>query len=420
MCRASDRPEAPPAQLKGAIDRFPGWLRVVGDSALGEQLIELREGIDRLEAVFADGLRRFDKSGEYQADGALSAVAWLRWKCRLSGGAAAERVGIARQLEQLPKIEQAFARGEVGYQQVAVLARTAEHVGAQAVRQEEGTLLQAAQTMDAGQFSVEAKKFEHKIDAEWALEEANRAYARRYLMVGQPLNGLVRLDGLLDAEAGATLQTALNALMTPSKGDERTTTQRRADALVELCRRQLDGGKLPQVGGQRPHLMITASRQTLTGGSGHPAGELAWADTIPTETVRRLSCDAGLSQQTADGATPETRTIPAATRRAWSSAIGTVRFRGATDGRAGRMRITWCTGRTRENEHEQSRLALPAAPSPDGARRPLAAGARQERPADSGPSASEGSGLASLAVAVSEKGSSRAARRVARGCGHEA
>jgi len=78
----------------------------------------------------------------------------------------------------------------------------------------------------------------------------------------------------------------------------------------------LDGGKLPQVGGQRPHLMITASRQTLTGGSGHPAGELAWADTIPTETVRRLSCDAGLSQQTAHGATPETRTIPAATRRA--------------------------------------------------------------------------------------------------------
>jgi len=190
-------------------------------------------------------------------------------------------------------------------------------VGSAAVRKEEAGLLRAAETMDAGQFSVEAKKFEHKIDAAWALEEANRAYARRYLMVGQPLNGLVRLDGLLDAEGGATLQTALNALMAPSKRDERTSTQRRADALVELCRRQLDGGKLPQVGGQRPHLTITASAETLIARSGQPAGELAWADTIPAETVRRLSCDAVLSQGTREGGmTHESRTIPSATRRA--------------------------------------------------------------------------------------------------------
>src|SRR5207249_7162426 len=99
---------------------------------------------------------------EYMADGAIDLVAWLRSRCKLSGGAAAERVGIARQLAHLPQTSQAFARGELGYQHVAVLARTAEHVGAATVRKAEGSLLALADTMDPGQFTGVAKNFEHK------------------------------------------------------------------------------------------------------------------------------------------------------------------------------------------------------------------------------------------------------------------
>src|SRR3981189_1760342 len=99
----------------------------VGDAdgeTLGEALIQIREaGIDPLEAVFATGVGRFDKSGEYKADGALSLTAWLRWKCKLSGGAAMERVEIARQLEKLPETAAAFANGDGGFPQVGVSAR---------------------------------------------------------------------------------------------------------------------------------------------------------------------------------------------------------------------------------------------------------------------------------------------------------
>ena len=186
------------------------WIREAEGDALGEGLIQIREaGIDPLEAVFAIGVRRFDRSGEYKSDGALSLTAWLRWKCKLSGGAAMERVEIARQLEKLPQIGAAFASGDVGYQHVAVLARTAEHLGTTAVRKEEGALLRAAQTMDPGQFTTVAKNFEHRVDAAGALADANRAYQRRYSHIGEPHDGLVRLDGMLDAEGGATLRTAL-------------------------------------------------------------------------------------------------------------------------------------------------------------------------------------------------------------------
>src|SRR5437763_15872658 len=131
MAASADRMGTPLARIKAALDDLPRWLSGLDDVSLGEPLIEIREVIDRSESVFADGVR------EYKADGALSLAAWLRWKCKLSGGAAMERVEIARQLEKLPQTGAAFANGDVGYQHVAVLARTAEHVGAAVVRKEE-------------------------------------------------------------------------------------------------------------------------------------------------------------------------------------------------------------------------------------------------------------------------------------------
>src|SRR5947209_7857100 len=151
----------PPIQETQAVVRqWADWFRRADDAELADGLIKIREaGIDPFEAVFATGVRRFEKSGEYVADGALGIVPWLRANCKLSGGAAAERVGIARQLEHLPETQKAFARGEVGYQHVAVMARTAEHNGGAAVPPTEASLRKAAETMDAGPFSGVAKNF---------------------------------------------------------------------------------------------------------------------------------------------------------------------------------------------------------------------------------------------------------------------
>src|SRR5437879_13897769 len=107
-------------KLRAGVQAMTAWVGEAEAEGLGEALIQIREsGIDPLEAVFASGVRRFDKSGEYAADGALSLIAWLKWKCKLSGTAAAERVEIARQLDKLPKTEAAFASGELGYEHVA-------------------------------------------------------------------------------------------------------------------------------------------------------------------------------------------------------------------------------------------------------------------------------------------------------------
>jgi hypothetical protein len=178
------------------------------------------------------------------------------------------------------------------------MVRTAEHIGAAAVRKEEAALLLEAQAKDPGKFVGVVKHFEHRVDAEQALAQANKAYERRYLQLSQSNDGLFHLDGLLDPEGGACLQTALNSVMKPSKDDDRSWGQRRADALVDVSRRLLNGSKLPDVAGQRPHLVITATTATLAGLPGAPAGELNWSHPIPSETVRRLACDAAVTRIT--------------------------------------------------------------------------------------------------------------------------
>src|SRR5437588_7020740 len=115
---SSNKPQTPLDRLEADLDDLPSWVGQVDDGDLGSVAIRLRALADRNEAVTAEVLRRLDKSEAYKDDGALSLASWLRWKCKLSAGAAMERVEVARQLSQLPKFEAALARGDIGYQHV--------------------------------------------------------------------------------------------------------------------------------------------------------------------------------------------------------------------------------------------------------------------------------------------------------------
>ena len=323
---------------------------------LGSVIIRSRQLIDRLEAGSAEATRRFEKAGGYKADGAPGMVPWMRDKGKLTGSAAAERVDTARQLGNLPRTEEALARGEIGYQHAVAMAKTAEHVGAVAVRKAETKLLAAAQTMDPGQFVAVAKDFEHQVDRDAALDEANRAYQRRYLTIGEPVNGLARIDGQLMPEAAAMLRTAIEPYMKPRKGDERSAGQRAHDALTEFCRRssrreagadsdagQARGTRAAGAGAPRTLLIIKATAETLAGIDGAPAGQLEWGGTIPSETVRRLGCDAAITRiigrsELEYETTRAARTIPPATRRALVARDGHCVFPGCD------RPAPWCDG----------------------------------------------------------------------------
>jgi hypothetical protein len=74
--------------------------------------------------------------------------------------------------------------------------------------------------------------------------------------------------------------------------DLRTPGQRRADALVEVCRIAMACGELPDNGGDRPQVVVTVSIDTLRDGVG--AATLDDGSPLSPTAARRLACDAAI------------------------------------------------------------------------------------------------------------------------------
>jgi len=132
-----------------------------------------------------------------------------------------------------------------------------------------------------------------RLDPDGVLADDNRAHERRWFECEQTYGGVFVLRGELDAEGGALVKTAIDALSHGmSRGETRSASQRRADALVDLAATQLRCGDHRDVHGQRPHLTVTVSADTLRSCADAPPAELSGVGPIHPETARRIACDA--------------------------------------------------------------------------------------------------------------------------------
>jgi hypothetical protein len=333
--------------LVAAVDALAAArIDTLSDKALGDDLMAIRRQIDRLEAEFLRRVHPFDRHHGALADGAVSTTSWLRSNCGVTASTAAQRVHMARVLAELPKTMSSLSEGRASFTNVSLIARLAEDVGTESTRSVEDALVTAAEQLDAGRMRYLTLVTRHRLDADGALAQDNRNHDRRWFACDQTYGGVFVLRGELDAEGGAILTTALDALTGPrARDDDRTGSQRRADALVDLASRQLRNGGLPSVHGQRPHLTVTASLETLQRRPGAGPADLGGAGPVHAETARRIACDSARSlvivaespaASDGDGSgrlTPLSvgrviRSIPPSVRTALAKRDGTCRFPG--------------------------------------------------------------------------------------------
>ena len=275
---------------------------------VGDEIVILQRAINSLQALQLRLIGNFDREGGPEAEGARSAAAWLRYRGNMAGSSAAARVAAARMLPHLDEVRTAFEAGDITFGHVSVITKCARDLGLEQFGEGERVLTGLAREADPKQVAYAARYLRSVLDPDGSLDEFRYDHERRRVHLSQLPSGMFYLEGMLHAEGGVTLQTALDALMRPvAPDDNRTATQRRADALTELARMALDGGALPGSHGQKPHLVIYASNERLEG-----LVELAGVGPIPREVARRLSCDA---QVAIDGQRAR-RTASAALRRA--------------------------------------------------------------------------------------------------------
>jgi hypothetical protein len=265
----------------------------VSTHALGADLIDIRRAIDRLEAEFIRRLHRFDQAHGALADGGVSTVSWLRAHCGMTAKAAAYRVHLARTLGELPATLDSARAGRASFSNVTMIAHLAEDVGVERVVPLESILVGAAETLEPGAMRVLTQATRLRLDPDGVLADDNHAHERRWFECDQTYGGVFVLRGELDAEAGAVVKTAIDALSQGmSRGETRSGSQRRADALVDLAATQLRCGDHRDVHGQRPHLTVTVHADTLRAGANAQPAELRGVGPIHPETARRIACDA--------------------------------------------------------------------------------------------------------------------------------
>jgi len=299
-------------------------------ASLGDELKELFRHRNRCDAEIQRRLLRLDKTEAYAADGSLTAKAWLRWNCNLTHGQASDRVEVARQMRSLPVTTQALAEGDISYQHAALIARTAQRLGSLWPADAEEILVTAAKEVDPVRLRRATMQLRHCLEPDGVLEDANAEDERRFLHLNQTFGGIFVLNGQFGADDGATLKAALmSVLRPPAENDERSPAQRRADALIDLARRQLDSGTLPETGGQKPHISVNVEMTTLAKERGAPAAEMEWSQTpIPAETARRMACDCAVTPVVGDEPYTTSRVVPGAMRRALAARDKHCRFPG--------------------------------------------------------------------------------------------
>src|ERR1700694_2397442 len=265
----------------------------VSTHALGEDLVDIRRAIDRLEAEFLRRLHRFDRARGALADGGVSTVSWLRPRCGMTVKAAAYRVHLARTLGELPATLDSARAGRASFSNVTMIAHLAEDVGVEQGAPLESILGGAAETLDPGAMRTLTQATRLRLDPDGVLADDNHAHERRWFECDQTYGGVFVLRGELDAEGGALVKTAIDALSHGmSRGETRSRSQRNADALVDIAAMQLRCGDHRDVHGQRPHLTLTVSAETLRSGPDAPPAELSGVGPIHPETARRIACDA--------------------------------------------------------------------------------------------------------------------------------
>jgi len=286
--------------LAAAIERFTGSPRVDGTpDALADELTQLRHLIDHLEVRFSQTAAEFAQTNAWEDWGSVSPIQWIRYECKMGGGAAADRVCVGEQLARLPLSSQALADGQIGFAHMAVLARTSDALTSSDTAKgfDERLVLNEAKTLSVGRLWRFCHHVRHAADPKgFAADEAD-AVERRRLQLSPCEDGSLLVNGWLDSGGGAALRTALEPLARPAGAeDDRCRERRLADALVELATHALDAGLVPQRAGQRPHLQVTATLETLRGLAGSPAGELEFSLPISATTVQRLACDSTITR----------------------------------------------------------------------------------------------------------------------------
>lgn len=299
-------------------------------------------------------IAEYDRREAWAPFGILSCAHWLNWKCGIGLVAAREKVRVAHALERLPRISEAFRKGELSYSKVRAMVRVA-------TRENEEYLLHLARHGTAAHVERLVSAY-RRVQRNAETQRANAVHDGRSVHYHHDEDGAMVLSARLSPEVGALVVKALDAaseaLYRKARHDDsaesmpRSHAARRADALALMAESFLANGAATRAGGDRQQVIVHVDAECLLEDDAYGRAEVDQGPWIACETVRRLACDGGIVAMVEDrdgrplDVGRKTRSIPPAVRRALASRDRGCRFPGCTNRHfvEGHHIVHWASG----------------------------------------------------------------------------
>lgn len=259
--------------------------------ALESEIADLWASISQRMARWLDLIADYDARDAAKRHGFRSTSAWLAWRCGVDARTAREYVSVARRLRGLPEVRAALAAKQISYSKARAIARAPE-------TEPVAPLLEMARTSTADEMEKVVSGLRTAESAMLATYRHTRR--RRRLDWWTNPDGSLGIMGTLPADDGAALveavETAAEGLHEPDGEGEHPDRRpslptRRADALVEIARS----------GAPRTEIVVHVDPEALgclaADGEAKAGRICALEDgpALPSEVVRRLACDAGVT-----------------------------------------------------------------------------------------------------------------------------
>lgn len=214
----------------------------------------------------------------YLADGARTPAAWLRAHLGLSPSTSDSWAGVAERLDDLPKLADMFASGEISFDKLRAAVKLAEPETDERVAEEAKylsiTMLERSARQRTRVSVQEEEQVREKRHLSWAWRDGGTRLA---------------LWGSLAAEQGASVIAAIDRIAertdADGEGNLLSLSQKRADALVEVAEARISEDHAPA----RATVLIN-----VDAGARVIHGETEDGGVFSSEVMERLMCDARL------------------------------------------------------------------------------------------------------------------------------
>ena len=271
------------AEMAGIHGRLEDLDRL-DDEQLTHSFEELTTSIERLQVEADRRLVEIDRRRAYQRDGYTSTVAYLTHRLKTAPGRAMRSLSDARTLETMSQTRDLAADGKISRDQTKVLINAKQAAPDHFDNSEEmlsAFALEMAWVSDLKKAATYWKHSTQSLDPHLTMREQQE---RSYLFISQTFDGMVKLDGLLDADRGTRIIEAVRAATPPPIDGERSTpASRRAQALADLVS---STGHQPN----KPTVLVHVDGDTLKGAA-HTLAEIGDSVLTP-EQIDQITCDA--------------------------------------------------------------------------------------------------------------------------------